>query len=55
MKCQSCHKNEATTHWVGEGSVMDFVHGGYGRKDQQEGSRRVVLIPVSEGKVIYYL
>ncbi len=29
MKCENCHKRIATTKWVGEGSMMDFVHGGY--------------------------
>jgi protein-arginine kinase activator protein McsA len=29
MKCQHCHKREATVHWVGEGGVLDFVHGMY--------------------------
>ena len=29
MKCQHCGKHEATIKWVGEGGVMDFVHGNY--------------------------
>lgn len=29
MKCENCHKRKATTRWVGEGSVLDFVHGSY--------------------------
>lgn len=31
MKCQRCHERKATEVWVGEGSVMDFIHGGYER------------------------
>ncbi len=29
MKCGNCHEHEGTEKWVGEGSVMDFIHGGY--------------------------
>lgn len=29
MKCQNCKKRKATTKWVGEGSVMDLIHGMY--------------------------
>lgn len=27
MKCQSCGEHEATLVWIGEGSLLDFVHG----------------------------
>ena len=29
--CQNCGKRKATINWVGHGSVMDFIHGGYER------------------------
>ena len=29
MICQKCKKREATTKWVGEGGVVDFIHGMY--------------------------
>ena len=29
MKCSRCKVKEATENWVGEGSVMDWVHGMY--------------------------
>lgn len=29
MKCQKCHKREATIKWVGTGGVLDYVHGMY--------------------------
>ena len=29
MKCQKCNYRKATVKWVGEGSVLDFVHGAY--------------------------
>ena len=31
MKCQKCNKQEATQNWIGEGSMMDVVHGNYQR------------------------
>ena len=27
MKCQNCNKREATKCWIGEGSMLDAVHG----------------------------
>ena len=27
--CQNCHKRKAVTHWVGEGGMLDFIHGQY--------------------------
>jgi len=29
MKCENCHKREATTKWLGNGSALDLVHGAY--------------------------
>lgn len=29
--CQNCKKHKATVNWVGQGSVMDYVHGNYTR------------------------
>lgn len=31
MKCQNCQKRDATENWVGNGGMMDFVHGNYQR------------------------
>jgi len=25
--CQRCHKREGTVLWIGEGSMMDYIHG----------------------------
>jgi len=27
--CQHCHKRKATDTWVGEGSMMDAIHGAF--------------------------
>jgi protein-arginine kinase activator protein McsA len=35
MKCQHCHKREATVNWVGEGGMMNFIHGFYERWCEQ--------------------
>ena len=29
MLCQNCNKRKATEKWIGEGSVMDYIHGNY--------------------------
>jgi len=29
--CQNCGKREATTNWVGDGGVIEYVHGFYQR------------------------
>ena|SRR3990167_10844110 len=29
--CTNCKKRKATLNWVGEGSIMDFVHGNFTR------------------------
>ena len=29
MLCKNCNKREGTTRWVGNGGVMDLVHGMY--------------------------
>lgn len=29
MKCANCKKHKATERWLGEGNMMDFVHGNY--------------------------
>ncbi len=29
--CANCHKHEATENWVGQGSMLDFIHGSYSR------------------------
>jgi len=29
--CTNCKKRKATINWVGQGSMMDFIHGGYTR------------------------
>lgn len=31
MKCKKCNTREATENWVGEGSMLDYVHGNYQR------------------------
>lgn len=30
-QCMSCGIREATTSWIGEGSLMDYTHGNYER------------------------
>ena len=29
IKCNNCNKHKGTENWVGEGSMLDFVHGNY--------------------------
>lgn len=30
-QCQNCHKRKATENWLGEGSILDYIHGNYQR------------------------
>jgi len=31
MMCQNCHKRKTTVTYVGEGGMLDFIHGMYER------------------------